>query len=107
MPADMPTRDATVLAAMSKLSLADRTAALAQRTCPVTGDTLGSDGTPIKVQIGGRDVFVCCEGCIADLQKDPGKYLTALDNRVDRRPESAKTEEHADKHDHSSHTHDH
>ncbi len=107
MPADMPTLDASVLADMSKLSLADRTAALAQRTCPVTSDTLGSDGTPIKVQVGGRDVFVCCEGCIADLQKDPGKYLTALDNRVDGRPEFAKTEEHADKQDHSSHTHDH
>jgi tetratricopeptide (TPR) repeat protein len=77
IPANIPVPDATVLAAMSKLSLADRTAALAQRTCPVTGDTLGSDGTPIKIQVGGRGVFVCCDGCVADLQKEPGKYLTA------------------------------
>lgn len=105
--ADTSTPDATVLAAQSELSQADRDAALAQRTCPVTGDILGSDGTPIKVRVDGRDVFVCCEECVAVLQKDPGKYLIALDNRVDRQPEATKTEEHADKHDHGGHTHAH
>ena len=57
------------------LDRADQSAALAQRTCPVTGDLLGSDGKPIKVQVDGRDVFVCCEGCIRELKAAPAQYL--------------------------------
>ena len=76
-PADVPTLDAPVLAATPKLSLADRTAALAQRTCPVTGDILDSDGTPIKVDVGGRKVFVCCEGCIEELKQNHSRLVSA------------------------------
>ncbi len=57
------------------LPVADRKVALAQRTCPVTGDLLGADGKPIKVQLRGRTVFVCCEGCRDDLKANPQKYL--------------------------------
>lgn len=39
--------------------------ALQQRTCPVTGDLLGSMGKPIKVNVNGRFIFVCCQGCVA------------------------------------------
>jgi Cu(I)/Ag(I) efflux system membrane fusion protein len=48
---------------------------LAQRTCPVTGDLVGSDGKPMKVQLRGRTVFVCCEGCNDDLKANPQNYL--------------------------------
>jgi hypothetical protein len=57
------------------LPVADRKVALAQRTCPVTGDLLGADGKPMKVQLRGRPVFVCCEGCRDDLKANPQKYL--------------------------------
>jgi hypothetical protein len=57
------------------LPVADRKVALAQRTCPVTGDLLGADGKPMKVQLRGRPVFVCCEGCMVDLKANPQKYL--------------------------------
>ena len=56
------------------LSPEDQQAALAQRTCPVSGDLLGSHGKPFKTQIGGRTVFVCCDGCVKDLQTAAFKH---------------------------------
>lgn len=51
-------------AALSKLSEADRAAAEAQRWCAVMDDSrLGSMGTPVKVVINGKAVFLCCAGC--------------------------------------------
>jgi hypothetical protein len=60
---------------IAKLPPADREAALAQRVCPVTGDALGEMGVPIKVRVRGRDIFVCCKGCVAKIQREPTKYL--------------------------------
>jgi YHS domain-containing protein len=62
-----------------KLSPADQTAALAQKVCPVSGEKLGEMGTPFKVTVKGRDVFLCCPNCKDDLMKDPDKYLAKLD----------------------------
>ena len=63
------------MSGISLLPPADQRAALAQRTCPVTGDLLGADGKPFKVQIAGRTVFVCCDECVRDLQAAPGRYF--------------------------------
>ena len=65
--------------AMASLSEADRTAALAQKVCPVSGETLGAMGTPVKVTVKGRDVFLCCAGCQEKIEADPDKYLAKLD----------------------------
>ena len=62
------------------LAASDQVAALKQKTCPVTGDLLGSVGKPYKVQIGERTVFVCCEGCIEELKAEPQKFLADLQN---------------------------
>jgi Cu(I)/Ag(I) efflux system membrane fusion protein len=35
-------------------------------------------GTPPKVDVNGRTVFLCCEGCRARLLADPEKYLAKL-----------------------------
>jgi hypothetical protein len=35
-------------------------------------------GTPIKVSVEGRDVFICCDGCTDSLKGDPAKYLAKL-----------------------------
>ncbi len=35
-------------------------------------------GVPIKVRVPGRDVFVCCKGCVAKVQKEPEKYLPKI-----------------------------
>ncbi len=63
---------------LSGLSAEDRALAEKQRTCPVTGEPLGSMGTPVKVTVKGQTVFLCCDGCKAAIDKDPDKYLAKL-----------------------------
>ncbi|MBI3467211.1 MAG: TRASH domain-containing protein [Planctomycetes bacterium] len=57
----------------------DEKAWKAQGKCPVMDEEFGGEmGTPWVVNVKRRDVFVCCKGCIAKLQKDPEKYLVKL-----------------------------
>lgn len=53
----------------------EQAAALRQRTCPVNGEPLGSMGKPIRVDVSGRSVYVCCAGCVNAVQRNPEKYL--------------------------------
>ena len=53
----------------------DQAAALAQKTCPVTGGALGAMGKPVKVTLGDRTVFVCCQGCVEKVKNNPSEYL--------------------------------
>ena len=69
---------AEVIAAFSELSEEDRRLAEDQRICPVTMMPLGSMGTPLKVDVNGTWVFICCEGCRESLLKEPEKYLAKL-----------------------------
>lgn len=62
-----------------KLSAEDQALADKQKNCPVGGEALGSMGTPVKVMVGDRAVFLCCEGCREAIEKDPAKYLAKLD----------------------------
>ena len=70
--------DAEVVDALAKLSPEDRALAEAQKTCPVTGELLGSMGVPIKVTVEGRDAFVCCKGCLDELKNNFAKYEDKL-----------------------------
>lgn len=63
---------------LTELSDVDRTAALKQAVCPVTGAKLGSMGAPPKVVVNGREVFLCCDGCKEKLREEPDKYLAKL-----------------------------
>ena len=70
--------------AMAQLSDEDRTAAEAQKICPVTGEALGSMGKPCKITVttgagDERTVFLCCAGCESTIKEDPDKYLAKLD----------------------------
>lgn len=57
----------------------DRAAIARQGICPVTGGKLGSMGEPVRVDlVGGRSLFVCCEGCIAKVRANPDFYLARL-----------------------------
>jgi membrane fusion protein, copper/silver efflux system len=69
---------AEIEAALAKLSPEDRALAEKQKICPVSEEPLGSMGTPLKVNVADRDVFICCEGCEKTLKADPDKYLTSL-----------------------------
>jgi multidrug efflux pump subunit AcrA (membrane-fusion protein) len=70
--------EAEIQAALAKLSPADKKAALAQKTCPYLGTRLGSMGVPVKVQLKGESVFLCCKGCENDARADADSILTKL-----------------------------
>ncbi|WP_442506370.1 hypothetical protein SH528x_005211 [Novipirellula sp. SH528] len=54
-------------ASLTTLSPQDQQLVKAQRFCPImTYDRLGSMGTPLKVMIEGKPVFLCCKGCVED-----------------------------------------
>ena len=63
---------------LAELTAEDRSAAEKQRVCPVSGEALGTMGKPCKVTVVGRTVFLCCQGCEAELRKNPDKYLAKL-----------------------------
>ena len=63
---------------LAALSEEDRALVELQKTCPVGGE-LGAMGTPVKVDVAGRPVFICCEHCREPLLADPDKYLAKLD----------------------------
>ncbi len=68
------------------------TIALQQR-CPVMDEPLGSMGPPLKVTGLGRDVFLCCKGCLKFLEKDPAKYLAKLPPLSEEKPTVVKATE--------------
>lgn len=70
-----------VAAELASLSENDRQLALKQRVCPVAGGLLGSMGTPEKLVVEGREVFICCEGCEEKLRSDPEKYFAKIDSQ--------------------------
>jgi len=70
--------DGDVESALKALGPEDEKLARAQKTCPVSGEPLGSMGVPIKVTAGGKAAFLCCEGCRKRFERDPDKYLAKL-----------------------------
>lgn len=50
----------------------------AQKICPVTTLKLGAMGDPVPVDVVGRKVWICCDGCESKLTKSPDKYLAKL-----------------------------
>lgn len=74
-----PEEEAEIAEALSALSDQDRKLAETQKFCPVADFRLGGMGTPIKVDVNGQPVFICCEGCRDSLVKEPEKYLAIVD----------------------------
>ena len=71
-------QSAAIIEAFAALNPSDRELAEKQKICPVANSPLGSMGTPIKVDVDGQSVFICCEGCRDRLLDDPAKYLARL-----------------------------
>lgn len=46
-----------------------------QTTCPVQG---GDVDKKLFVDYKGKRIYVCCEGCIAEVKKDPETYMQKL-----------------------------
>lgn len=71
--------DPKVSASLSKLSPQDQPIAKAQQFCAVMNQSrLGSMGTPVKFEIKGEPVFVCCTGCKAKALKNPDETLAKV-----------------------------
>lgn len=78
VPAHDPDVDPAHAKALAALSPEDQALAARQKVCPVMGSPLGSMGTPVKVTVEGRDVFLCCEGCRPAIEQHPEKFLDKL-----------------------------
>ncbi len=73
--------EAKILAALAKLSDTDRNLAAEQRFCVVLPkNRLGSMGPPVKLDIDGKPVFLCCEGCRDDALADPEATLKKVES---------------------------
>ena len=68
----------TMQEGLAELSAADRASAEKQHVCPVSGEMLGTMGTPQKVDVSGQQVWICCPGCKDQLLASPGQYLAKL-----------------------------
>lgn len=76
-----PKRDVSdgVAAERAKLSAEDRAIVEAQEWCVVsTDERLGAMGPPLKLDIKGQAVFVCCNGCKRKAEANPDKTLAKL-----------------------------
>lgn len=71
--------DATIEANLAKLSPEDRRLAEEQRFCAVLDDSrLGSMGPPVKVDLPGGTVFVCCSGCVSEAKENAEQALARV-----------------------------
>jgi multidrug efflux pump subunit AcrA (membrane-fusion protein) len=61
-----------IKATLGSLPPADRGLAEAQRFCAVLGSSrLGSMGAPVRLELNGQPVFLCCKGCEAEARAKP------------------------------------
>lgn len=51
-------------------------------TCPVSGEVLGEMGEPVQLLSNGRDVRLCCAGCIKKFEADPAGFLSKMDDAI-------------------------
>lgn len=85
-PTSGPAATDEVAAERAKLSPEDRALVEAQEWCVVSPEErLGSMGPPLKLDIKGQPVFVCCKGCKRKAESEPEKTLqTAAEHRAKR-----------------------
>jgi Cu/Ag efflux protein CusF len=75
MPQTVAEKEAALIKAnLDTLSAEDRKIAEWQRECP-NGGPLGLMGVPIKLTVKGQPVFICCEHCKEDVEKNPDDML--------------------------------
>jgi len=92
-PASRPSvtddREAKIRGNLAKLSAQDQALAAKQVFCAVLEESrLGTMGVPIKLDIEGTAVFLCCPGCRAQAMSDP-KATLARATRLRRASQAA------------------
>ena len=79
---DMAKADlAKFIAKLDEAVIAAQSETYTSKTCPVSGEALGSMGDPIAKVVGNRLVMLCCSGCEKGLAKNPAAALAALDGK--------------------------
>ncbi len=66
------------VAEIKKLPAGEQAVALKQAVCPVSDETLGSMGVPIKVSAEGKTFYLCCKGCKKEVDADPKAVVAKL-----------------------------
>lgn len=80
-PSTPENEDIQLAATLKKLSPQDRELAERQKFCPILESSrLGSMGIPIKVQLDGQTIFVCCPSCEAPAKKDAAGTLKKIES---------------------------
>ena len=89
-------------AVLAKLSKEDRAAAEAQKYCAIqTKGLLGSMGAPIKLDLNGKPVFLCCKGCTGKAKANPKATLA----KVAELKKAGEQDQHGE-HEHGDHKHE-
>jgi hypothetical protein len=72
--------EAKIQASLASMPADDRKLAQAQKFCPVLPDSrLGSMGTPVKLMVQGKPVFICCSGCTKKALANPQATLASVE----------------------------
>jgi hypothetical protein len=83
--------DSKIEAAINELSEEDRALAKAQKFCAVNEKgRLGSMGKPYKIEIDGKPVFLCCDGCEEEAKSHPEKTLAKVEELKSRNEAATK-----------------
>lgn len=78
-PSSPEDKDAKITIALSKLAPADKAVAMEQKWCPILeGTRLGEMEVPVKVELDGKPVFICCKGCVKQAKDEPEKTLARV-----------------------------
>jgi Cu(I)/Ag(I) efflux system membrane fusion protein len=56
----------------------------AQKACPITGNALGSMGTPVKVMLKNQPVLLCCDGCEDRAKQNADRTLAKVKDLKDK-----------------------
>lgn len=63
-------------ATLAKLPAKEQAAAEAQKYCAIMSKNfLGSMGAPIRLEVDGKPVYLCCKGCLKKANADPAAAL--------------------------------
>ncbi len=58
---------------------AEKTKPYTLKTCITDDEKLGSMGDPYVFTHEGREIKLCCKGCLDDFKRDPAKYIKKLE----------------------------
>ena len=71
--------DPEIAEALAGLNKDDRSLVDSQKYCAIMTDSLlGSMGAPLKVEVNGEPVFLCCKGCKTKALRDPEATLATV-----------------------------